>query len=82
MLGQQPGLRLQRWLWPWLCGRGRSWRSKEEVEDVEEDEDKEEVVVLGDVVCPAMRAGVALRAGAASAAASAGRMEDIFSACG
>ena len=52
------------------------------MEDVEEDEDKEEVVVLGNVVCAAMWPGVALRAAAASAAASAGRMEDISWGCG
>ena len=47
------------------------------MEDVDEDEDKEEVVVLGDVGCSAMRAGAALRAAAASAAATAGRMEGM-----
>ena len=54
---------------------------KEEVEDVEVDEDEEEVVVLRDVVCAAMRAGGALWAAAASAAATAGRMEGIPSGC-
>ena len=47
------------------------------MEDVHEDEDEEEVVVLGDVGCAAMRAGAALRAAAASAAATAGGMEHM-----
>ena len=38
---------------------------------------QEEVVVSGDVGCAAMRAGAALWAAAASAAATAGRMEGI-----
>ena len=45
------------------------------MEDVEEDDDKEEVVVLGDVGCAAMRGWRALRPAAASAAATAGRMQ-------
>ena len=52
------------------------------MEDVDENEDEEEVVVLGDVGCAAMRAGAALRAAAASAAATAGRMESISSGRG
>ena len=43
---------------------------------------EEEVVVLGDVGCAAMRAGAALWAAAASAAATAGRMEGMPSRCG
>ena len=49
------------------------------MEDVDEDEDQEEVVVLGDVGCGAMRAGAALRAAAASAAATEGKMEGMSS---
>ena len=52
------------------------------MEEVEDDADKEEVVVLGDAGCAAMRAGAALRAVVASAAATAGRMEGLFSGCG
>ena len=58
------------------AGRGGS---QEELEDVDENEDEEEVMVLGDVSCAAMRAGAALRAEAASAAATAGRMEGMSS---
>ena len=61
------------------AGRGGS---EEEVEDVDEVEDEEEVVVYGDVGCATMRAGAALWAAAASAAATAGRMEGISSGCG
>ena len=57
-------------------------RGGEEAEDDKEDEDKEELVVLGDAGCAAMRVGAALRAAAASAAATAGRMEGIHSGCG
>ena len=64
-------------LWMRLAGRGRS---EDEVEDVDEAEDKEEVVVLGDAVCAVMRAGAGLWA-AASAAATAGRMEGMSSGC-
>ena len=64
-----------------LCMRERG-RSEEEVEDVEEDEDEEELMVLGDVGCAAMQAGAVLWAAAASAAATAGRMEGISSGCG
>ena len=39
-------------------------------------------MVLGDAICTAMRAGAALRATAASAAATAGRMEGISSGFG
>ena len=55
---------------------------EEEVEEVDEDEDEEEMVVFGDVGCSAMRAGAALWAAAASAAATAGRMEGMSSGCG
>ena len=48
--------------------------SVKEVADVAEHEDQEELVVLGGVGCAAMRAGAALRAASASAAARAGRM--------
>ena len=53
------------------AGRGGS---EKEVADVDGDEEEEEVVVLGDVSCAAMRAGAALSAAAPSAAATAGRM--------
>ena len=56
--------------------------SEEEVEDVYEDEDEEEMVVLRDVGCAAMQAGAALRAAAAPAAATAGRMEGMSSGRG
>ena len=64
-------------LWMRSAGRGGS---EEEVEDVDEDEDEEEVVVLADVGCAAMREGAALWA--ASAPATAGRMEGMFSGRG
>ena len=54
----------------------------EEVQDVDEDGDEEEVVVLRYVGCAAMRAGAALRAAVASAAATAGRMESMSSGRG
>ena len=57
-----------------VCGEGGS---EEEVEDVDEDEDEKEVVVLGDAGFPVMRAGAGLWAAAASAAATAGRMEGM-----
>ena len=50
------------------------------MEDVDEDEDEEEVVVLGDAGCAVMRAVTGLCA-AASAAATAGRMEGMSSGC-
>ena len=50
------------------------------MEDVDRAEDKEEVVVLGDAGCAVMRAVAALWA-AASAAATAGRMEGMSSGC-
>ena len=56
--------------------------SEEEVEDVDENEDEEEVMVLGDVGCVALQAGAALWAAAASAAATAGRMEGMSSGRG
>ena len=56
------------------AGRGGS---EEELEDVDEDEDEEEVVVLGDVGFAVMRAGAGLWAAAASAAATAGRIEGM-----
>ena len=46
------------------------------MEDVDEDEDKEEVVVLGDAGCAVMRAVAGLWA-AASAAATVARMEGM-----
>ena len=54
--------------------------SEDEAEDVDEDEDEEEVVVLGDAGCAVMRAVWGLWA-AASAAATAGRMEGMSSGC-
>ena len=57
-------------------------RGEEGVEDVEENEDENEVVVLGNAGCAPMRAGAALRAAAVSAAATAQRMEGISSGCG
>ena len=53
---------------------------KDEVEDADEAEDEEEVVVLGDAGCAVMRAVAGLWA-AASAAATAGRMEGMSSGC-
>ena len=50
------------------------------MEDVDEDEDEEEVVVLGDAGCAVMRAVAGLRA-AASSAATTGRMEGMSSGC-
>ena len=50
------------------------------MEDVDEAEDKEEVVVSGDAGCAVMRAVAGLWA-AASAAATAGRMEGMSSGC-
>ena len=53
--------------------------------EVEEDlvpKDEEESIVFGDVGCAAMRAGAPLRAAAASAAATAGRMEGMSSGPG
>ena len=63
----------------WMRSAGRRG-SEDEVEDVDEDEDEEEVVVLGDAGCAVMRA-VADLWGAASAAATAGRMEGLSSGC-
>ena len=71
------GLALAVALWMRLAGRG-----EEGMEDVEKDETEEEVVVLGDARCAAMRAGAALRSAAASAVATAGRMEGFSSGCG
>ena len=59
------------------AGRGGS---EDEVEDIDEAEDEEEVVVLGDLGCAVMRAVAGLWA-AASAAATAGRMEGMSSGC-
>ena len=59
-------------------GRGGS---EDEAEDVDEAEDEEEVVVSGDAGCAVMRTFASLWA-AASAAATAGRMEGMFSGCG
>ena len=50
------------------------------MEDVDEAEDEEEVVVLGDAGCAVMRAVAGLWA-AASTAATAGRMEGMSSGC-
>ena len=64
-------------LWMRSAERGGS---KDEVEDVDEDEDEDEVVVLGYGGCAVMRAVAGLWA-AASAAATAGRMEGMSSGC-
>ena len=50
------------------------------MEDVNEADDEEEVVVLGEAGCAVMRAVAGLWA-AASAAATAGRMEGMSSGC-
>ena len=50
------------------------------MEDVDEAEDEEEVVVVGDGGCAVMRAVAGLWA-VASAAATAGRMEGMSSGC-
>ena len=65
-------------LWMRSAGRGGS---EDEVQDVDEAEDEEEVVVLGDAGCAVMRPVAGLWA-AASAAARAGRMEGLSSGCG
>ena len=57
-------------------------RGEEAVEDGNENEDEEEVVVLGDAGCADMLAGAALQAALASASATAGRMECISSGRG
>ena len=49
------------------------------MDDVDEDEDEEEVVVFEDVGCAAKQAVAALRAAAASAAATVGKMEVMSS---
>ena len=64
-------------LWMRSAGRGGS---EDEVEDVDEAEDEEEVVVLGDAGCAVMRAVAGLWA-AASLAATARRMEGMSSGC-
>ena len=64
-------------LWMRSAGRGGS---EDEVQDVDDAEDEEEVVVLGDTGCAVMRAVAGLWA-AASAAATAGRMEGMSSGC-
>ena len=64
-------------LWMRSAGRGGS---EDEVEDVDAAEDEEEVVVLGDAGCAVMRAVAGLWA-AASAAATAGRTEGMYSGC-
>ena len=64
-------------LWMRSAGRGGS---EDEVDDVNEAEDEEEVVVLGDAGCAVMRAVAGLWA-AASDAATAGRMEGMSSGC-
>ena len=57
-------------------------RGNREVEDDDDDEEAEEVVVSGDAGCADMRAGAAVQAASASAAATLGRMEAISSGCG
>ena len=64
-------------LWMRSSERGGS---EEKVEDVDEAEDEEEMVVFGDAGCAVMRAVAGLSA-AASAAATAGRMEGMSSGC-
>ena len=64
-------------LWMRSAKRGGS---EDEVEVIDEDEDEEEVVVFGDAGCAVMRAVADLWA-AASAAATAGRMEGMSSGC-
>ena len=59
-------------LWMRSAGRGAS---EHEVEDVDEDDGEEEAVVSGDTGCAVMRAVAGWRVAAASAAATAGRME-------
>ena len=59
------------------AGRGGS---EDEVEDFDEDENGEEVVVLGDAGCAVMRAVAGLWA-AASAASTTGRLEGMSSGC-
>ena len=49
------------------------------MEDVDEDEVEEEMVVLADAGCAVMRAAAGLWVAAASAAATAGRMEGMAS---
>ena len=63
----------------WMRSAGRGGL-EDEVEDVDDDEDEEAVVVLRDSGCAVMRAVAGLWA-AASAAATAGRMEGMSSAC-
>ena len=65
-------------LWMRSAGRGQS---EDGVESVDEDEDEEDVVVLGDASCAVMRAVADLWVAAASAAATAGRMEGMSSGC-
>ena len=64
-------------LWMRSAGRGGS---EDEVEDVDEAEDEEEVMVLGDAGCAVMRAVAGLWA-AASAAATSAKMEGMSSGC-
>ena len=64
-------------LWMRSAGMGGS---EDELEDIDEAEDEEEVVVLGDAGCAVMRAVADLWA-APSAAATAGRMEGMSSGC-
>ena len=64
-------------LWMRSAGRGGS---EDVVEDVDEAEDEEKVVVFGDADCAVMQAVAGLCA-AASAAATAGRMEGMSSGC-
>ena len=63
-------------LWMISAGRGGS---EDEVEDVDEDEDEEGVVVSGETGCAVMRAVAGLWVAAASAAATAGRMQGMSS---
>ena len=63
----------------WMRSAGRGG-SEDEVEDVDEAEDEEEVLVFWDAGCAVMRAVAGVWA-AASAAATAGRMESMSSGC-
>ena len=64
-------------LWMMTAGRGGS---EDEVGDIDEDEDEEEVVISGEAGCAVMPAVAGLWA-AASAAATAGRMEGMSFGC-
>ena len=70
-------LAFARALWMGSAGGGGS---EDEEEDVDEAEEEEEVVVFGDAGCAVMRAVAGFWA-AASAAATAGRVEGMSSGC-